>query len=243
MQPLLSIVVNAYRAQPALDCQLALWRSYPDAIRQAVEWVVVDDGSDPALLITDVAPVAAQPLANPLANPLAITLARIQQDIAWNMPGARNLGALLARGRWLLFHDVDHFLPAASLQRLLQNRSALDAGTLYRFARIEDGVAINPHINSFLCSRDAFWRAGGYDEDFAGHYGHEDACLLSAWQSRVGGLLLLNNVWLEVNPRLATTGLDRDTRRNSALLRQKAAAGHPVARSRLRFDWQLQPAV
>lgn len=232
MEPLLSIVVNAYRAQPALDCQLALWRSYPDAIRQAVEFVVVDDGSAPALQIG--------PAAEP---PLAITLARIQQDIAWNMPGARNLGALLARGRWLLFHDVDHFLPAASLQLLLQNRTALEAGRLYRFARIEDGVAINPHINSFLCSRDAFWRAGGYDEDFAGHYGHEDACLLSAWQSRVGGLLLLNNVWLEVNPRLATTGLDRDTRRNSALLRQKAAAGHPVARSRLRFDWQLQPAA
>ena len=232
MEPLLSIVVNAYRAQPALDRQWALWRGYPEALRQAVEFVVVDDGSDPALQITDIAPGPARPLA--------ITLARIQQDIAWNMPGARNLGALLARGRWLLFHDVDHFLPGASLQLLLQHRAALDAGTLYRFARIEDGVAINPHINSFLCSREAFWRAGGYDEDFAGHYGHEDACLLQTWQARVGGLLLLNKVWLEVNPRLATTGLNRDTRRNSALLRHKAAAGHPVARSRLRFDWALQ---
>ena len=235
MQPLLSIVVNAYQAQPALDRQLALWRGYPDALRQVVEFVVVDDGSAPALQITADAPSAARPLN--------ITLARIQQDIAWNMPGARNLGALLARGPWLLFHDVDHFLPVQSLQLLLQHRAALGAATLYRFARIEDGVAINSHINSFLCSRSAFWRAGGYDEDFAGHYGHEDACLLSAWQSRVGGLLLLNNVWLEVNPRLGTTGLDRDTTRNSALLRQKAAAGHPVARSRLRFDWALQASA
>lgn len=235
MEPLLSIVVNAYRAQPALDRQLALWRSYPDALREAVEFVVVDDGSDPPLHIT---PDLAQ-----AAQPLPVTLARIQQDIAWNMPGARNLGALLARGRWLLFHDVDHFLPAASLALLLQHRGALDGATLYRFARVEDGVAINPHINSFLCSRDGFWRAGGYDEDFAGHYGHEDACLLQAWQARVGGLLLLGDVWLEVNPRLATPGLSRDTTRNSALLRHKAADGHPVARSRLRFDWQLQPAA
>ena len=235
MQPLLSIVVNAYQAQPALDRQLALWRGYPDPVRQVVEFVVVDDGSAPALQITADAPSAARPLN--------ITLARIQQDIAWNMPGARNLGALLARGPWLLFHDVDHFLPVHSLQLLLQHRAALDAATLYRFARIEDGVAINSHINSFLCSRDAFWRAGGYDEDFAGHYGHEDACLLQAWQARVGGLLLLNNVWLDVNPRLATTGLSRDTTRNSALLRQKAAADHPVARSRLRFDWALQASA
>ena len=242
MQPLLSIVVNAYQAQPALDRQLALWRGYPDALRQVVEFVVVDDGSAPALQIT-AEPPDAPGAAQPLAVSLPITLARIQQDIAWNMPGARNLGALLARGPWLLFHDVDHFLPVQSLQLLLQHRAALDAGTLYRFARMEDGVAINSHINSFLCSRSAFWRAGGYDEDFAGHYGHEDACLLSAWQSRVGGLLLLNNVWLEVNPRLATTGLSRDTTRNSALLRQKAAAGHPVARSRLRFDWALQASA
>ncbi len=231
MEPLISIVVNAYRAQGALDRQLALWRSYPGALRQQVEFVVVDDGSDPALQLGQDDPAA-----------LAITLARVDQDIAWNMPGARNLGALLARSRWLLFHDVDHFLPVQSLQRLLHHRDALAAGTLYRFARTEAGQAINPHINSFLCERAAFWRAGGYDEDFAGHYGHEDACLLAAWQARIGGLLLLDNVWLDAQPRYSTTGLDRDTRRNSALLRHKVAAGHPVARSRLRFDWSLAQA-
>ena len=235
MEPQISIVVNAYRAQPALDRQLALWRSYPQALRQAVEFVVVDDGSAPALHL------APDPAEAKL--PLAITLARIQQDIAWNMPGARNLGALLARGRWLLCHDIDHFLPAASLLTLLQHAQALDAATLYRFARLEDGVAINPHINSFLCQRAGFWRAGGYDEDFAGHYGHEDACLLQAWQAHGGRLMLLSDVWLTVNPRLATTGLSRDTTRNSALLQHKAASGHPVARSRLRFDWQVQAAA
>jgi glycosyltransferase involved in cell wall biosynthesis len=232
MDPLISVVVNAYLAQPALDRQIALWRQYPDPLRQATEFVVVDDGSQP--------PLQALPAPSGSSDGLALTLARIQQDIPWNMPGARNLGALLARGRWLLFHDLDHFLPAASLQLLLQHQSALEGGTLYRFARMEDGEAINSHINSFLCARDAFWRAGGYDEDFAGHYGHEDACLLAAWQARVGPMVLLNDVWLEVDARMPTPGLSRDTTRNSELLRQKTAAGHPVARSRLRFDWQLQ---
>ena len=233
---MISLVVNAYQAQAALDRQLAQWRLWPLALRCAVEVVVVDDGSARPLAVD----------AGAVPQGMRLQLARIHEDIAWNMPGARNLGALLARGEWLLFHDVDHFVPADGLALLLAHRQRLDARTLYRFARSADGQLINPHINSFLCGRDGFWCAGGYDEDFAGHYGHEDSCFHGAWGARVGPQLMLTDVVLDVHPRFATQGLDRDTTHNSALFRHKAAEGFVPSRRRLRFDWStavLAPAV
>ncbi len=231
-QRFISIVINAYNAQAALERQLANWLDYAPESLAAIEFVVVDDGS--------AMPLAIDPAALPLGTRLL--LARIEQDIAWNMPGARNLGALLAQGRFLLFHDVDHFLPQGALARLLHNADALRGDTLYRFARIEAGAPIDSHINSFLCSRDGFLRSGGYDEDFAGHYGHEDSFFLNGWAACIGPMVMLNNVWLDAQPRYSTPGLSRDTGRNSALFRQKTAAdgGTGAAQTRLRFPWTLQ---
>lgn len=231
MQRLVSLIVNAYSAQPALDRQLAHWAGYPRALLEQVELVVVDDGS----------PVPLQLPADALPAGGRVVLGRIQQDIAWNMPGARNLGAMLAGGRFLLFHDIDHFLPAASLSLLLGNAASLAADTLYRFHRLENGQPINSHVNSFLCARDGFLRIGGYDEDFAGHYGHEDSFFLNTWTARNGPMVMLNNVWLDAQPRFSTTGLDRDTTRNTALYQHKTAAGGADAMApRLRFPWSMQ---
>ncbi|MEO8297187.1 MAG: glycosyltransferase [Burkholderiales bacterium] len=230
MERHISIVINAYNAQAALDRQLANWGDYAPEALARVEFVVVDDGSaEPMRLDAAALPPGAR-----------VLLARVDEDIAWNMPGARNLGAMLASGRCLLFHDVDHFLPQGALQRLLGNHGSLAADTLYRFARIEAGVPIDSHINSFLCSRDGFLRAGGYDEDFAGHYGHEDSWFLNSWTSRVGPMVALTNVWLEAQPRYSTPGLNRDTQRNSALFAQKTAELAQQARRQLRFAWSLQ---
>lgn len=228
---LISIVINAYNAQAALERQLAHWAGFAPEMRARLEVVIVDDGS-------------AQPLSvapGQLPQGLRCTLARIEQDIAWNMPGARNLGALLARSPFLLMHDIDHFVPAAALALLLGNMASLAVDTLYRFHRVENGEPINSHVNSFLCARDGFLRIGGYDEDFAGHYGHEDSFFLNTWTARNGPMVMLSNVWLDVQPRFSTPGLDRDTARNSALFRHKTAAGgaDPKA-SRLRFPWSTQ---
>lgn len=230
MQRDISIVINAYNAQAALDRQLAHWAAYPPAVLRALEVVIVDDGS--------AEPLRVQPQQLPPG--LRFSLARVEQDIAWNMPGARNLGALLAQGRWLLLHDIDHFLGGEAMALLVANRGALATKTLYNFQRVENGELINPPVNCFLCSRDGFWTAGGYDEDFAGHYGHEDSFFLNTWRSRVGDMLMLTDLRWEVQPRFMTQHLDRDTARNTALYRQKMAQPGPLARQRLRFPWTVQ---
>jgi glycosyltransferase involved in cell wall biosynthesis len=228
----ISIVINAYNAQEALDRQLADWAAYEPALRERVEFIVVDDASAVPLQVS----------AASLPGELRLSLARIHQDIAWNMPGARNLGALLASGRFLLFHDIDHFLPPLALKRLIDNADALHTNTLYSFQRFLDGQQIHLAVNCFLCSRDGFWQVGGYDEDFAGHYGHEDRFFLDAWVGRIGPRVLLTNVWLEVVKRYGTQGLSRDTARNAALFQQKLDAGllGHTPRSRLRFPWSVQ---
>lgn len=227
---LISIVINAYNAQAALDRQVAHWAGYPREVLERVEFVVVDDGSPvPLVLPPDALPAGRR-----------VVLGRVEQDIAWNMPGARNLGALLAGGRFLLFHDIDHFVPAQALALLLDHPAALAADTLYRFHRVENGQPINSHVNSFLCARDGFLRIGGYDEDFAGHYGHEDSFFLNTWTARNGPMVMLNEVWLDAQPRFSTAGLDRDTTRNTALFRQKLGRPDPSPPTRLRFPWTVQ---
>lgn len=227
---LISIVINAYNAQAALERQLAHWSGFAPEVLARLEVVIVDDGSAQPLLV--------EPGALPKG--LRFTLARIAQDIPWNMPGARNLGALLARSPFLLMHDIDHFLPGAGIALLQQHLQQLSPTTLYNFPRTENGELINPPVNCFLCSRDGFWRVGGYDEDFAGHYGHEDGWFLHQWRSRVGNMLMLNDLRWEVQPRFATQHLSRDTTRNTALYRQKLAQTEASPPTRLRFPWTVQ---
>lgn len=229
MNPIISIVINCYQAQAALDQQLASWSKFGPAVLQQLEFVIVDDGSNPAIKV-DRAQLPAD---------MRLVLARIEQDIPWNMPGARNLGALLARGEFLLLYDIDHFLTESAFERLLINRPALSATVNYKFSRTQDGEPINSPVNCFLCSREGFWRAGGYDEDFAGYYGHEDSYFLRDWQQHVGPLVLLTDLFFEVRTQYATAGLSRDTGRNSALFQQKLATEQLRARSRLRFAWSV----
>lgn len=227
---LISIVINAYNAQAALERQLAHWAGFAPEVRARLEVVIVDDGS-------------AQPLfvePGQLPQGLRFTLARIEEDIAWNMPGARNLGALLARSPFLLMHDIDHFLSGDGVALLQSHLHQLSAKTLYNFPRELDGERINPPVNCFLCSRDGFWQVGGYDEDFAGAYGHEDGYFLRQWRERVGDMLMLTDLHWEVQPRFATQHLSRDTTRNSALYRQKVATPPAPATTRLRFPWTVQ---
>lgn len=227
--PLFSIIINGYRCQDALNEQVAVWRGYAPAMLAAVEFIVVDDGSTPPLEIArDSLPPGA-----------ALTLARITEDIPWNMPGARNLGGLLARGRFLIFHDVDHFLPAESLGALIAASSQLQPTAAYRFMRLENDVPTYPHVNSFVCSRAGFWQAGGYDEDFAGHYGHEDGYFRMCWEKFTGVVVQMSDVHLVERPHFRTAGLSRDTTRNSMLLQQKLAEGFSNARPRLRFAWRV----
>lgn len=218
----LTLITHVYNAQGPVDQQLALWRQFSPDLLARLSFLVIDDHSDEPLTVDK--------------GPLDLRLLRVDDDIAWNMPGCRNLAATVAETPWMLYFDVDNVVSEASLRKIVNALPGLDTNRLHVFRRVEGGVDVEPHINSFLITRQGFFRAGGYDEDFSGHYGFEDVLFRMMWRKHVGTEVLLTDIAFE-QLRFRTAGLDRDTARNQALIQSRAAAGMPKPKGMLRFGW------
>jgi hypothetical protein len=235
----LTIIVPFYRNCQMLQRQHWEWNQYPKGVRI----VVVDDGSpEPAnALLKD----------SPLGDQLRVY--RIQEDIPWNRNGARNLGANVAETKWIIQIDIDHILPADSLRQLLTKNLSLKGW--YRFARFrcgradetrrKDAVAddvefaqIRPHGDSYLCPKELYWKAGGYNEDFSGCLGGGSPFLKVLEDE--GPVKVLEDVCLHVYTRdkiqdASDFTLSRDV---SEYKRRKAAMkGHYRGKNPLRFSW------
>lgn len=181
-EPLITMIVPFYRQGGMLAVQLATWAGYPREVRDAFDFVVVDDCS----------PEPAEPVVSVwnMQGRLPVQLYRIDKDVPWNRGMARNLGTKMAGTPWVLHVDTDHVLPpesAATLVDSLQTLQPSDTGW-FRFKRLRIGRAdetrkkdkipermdigeIHPHIDSYCCTPGAYWKAGGYNEDFSGVLG------------------------------------------------------------------------
>lgn len=223
----LTLITHVYNAQGPVERQLAQWKQFKPALLARLQFLVIDDHSDDPLQLDK--------------GPLDLRLVRVDDDIDWNMPGCRNLAATLAETPWMLFFDVDNLLAEDGLLKIVNALPRLDSQRLHVFRRTENGVDVEPHINSFLITRQGFWRAGGYDEDFSGHYGFEDVLFRMMWRKHVGSEVLLTDIAFE-QIAFRTGGLDRDLARNQALIARRAAQGLPKPRGMLRFNWSDQAA-
>lgn len=88
-------------------------------------------------------------------------------NIPWGNSRARNIGAINASNKYLLFIDVDHTIKN-QIGNLWNDR-------VYKFKRVLNKTEW--HCNTLLMHRDIFFSVGGYDERFCGHYGYEDRYL------------------------------------------------------------------
>lgn len=218
----ITLITHVYNAQNGIDFQCQIWRSYPEEVRRHLEFIVVDDHSD-------------QPLSIDRTG-LNLRQFRVDDDVDWNMPGCRNLAAMHANSPWLLYFDCDNVLSAPQAALLHAGLGRLDPRKLYVFGRSIDGQLVDPHINSFLISRSGFFAVGGYDEDFAGHYGYEDVLFRNMWRRHMDGEILLTDLVL-TQMGWRTEALDRNVERNKALIERKASEGFKKPVGLIRFNW------
>lgn len=237
---LLSFVLPYYENPGMLAHQYGVWASYPANLKDRIEIILVDDGSP-----TDPAARVARPDGLP---PLRIY--RVLIDKPWNQHGARNLGAKMAGMPWLFLTDMDHVLPAESLERLMEKRNR---GSVYTFARVDapdmeptrsPNGSLKPHPNTFAMTKDMYWNIGGYDERFCGVYGTD-----SLFRSRAAANAKMRHLAdvpiirysREVIPDASTRTLPRKEGRGNAknlLLRRLIEEGSLNRIETLTFPWE-----
>lgn len=136
-----------------------IYSSYDNSILKQIHFVFVDDGSKTPITIAD-------------DVNLNYTLVRINENINWNQPGARNLGVQYAKSENILVTDLDIFFPENLLESLLYFYPPRNS--IFKFETYAGMTKVDPHFNVFFMNKDVFLRTKGVDEDFSGAYGQDD---------------------------------------------------------------------
>ena len=218
----------------ALTSLLRSYLAYDKGILDRLQFVIVDDGSP-------------FPVKLPNDLDLNILLIRINEDIPWNQPGARNLGVVYARSDKLLLTDLDHEIPEQTFKYTLTMNNP--GRTIFKMRRVDPlNPNRRPHPNTFVLSRARFLRYYGYDEEFTGHYGFDDS-MFWRWQRNHGTrfryLPPSCHATCRILPREQGHLLERDLAHNRAIAEQKKRLwktyGYEAGHSRrfLGFTWNI----
>jgi len=154
-----------------------------------VELILVDDGSTPPIQVE-----------TSIKN---FALIQTNDFREWTWPVARNTGARLAKGEYLIMADLDHIIT-----REIIDKARTFSGDFMRFHRQfcvldEDGninqdrdvlrsyglpdsykLTLTPHRNQFCMHRDLYWKMGGFREDRIGlpYPQREDGDFAALWR-------------------------------------------------------------
>lgn len=224
----LSIVCNMYndkKDSKEADDFIYQFRNFPPDLKSKFELILVDDCSP--------MPVEVQ------EQGIDTTLLRVDTDIPWNQPGARNLGFLVAAAPKILGTDADMRFTPEVIKRMIKTPADDKVRHCYCYKRCsnipeEKGSYNLPNI--FLISRKTWLSAQGYDEDFAGSYGYDDIALLD----KIPKAQKEPRVFLvDFVGGLNTEALSRDTSVNGSLRAKKKNKKLAYSKDMLRFDWHV----
>jgi len=192
----LSIIIAFYNSHGAVARQVKHFKAMnlPDDI----EFIFIDDGSNPPFNIADY----------DLKN---LRIHATNDKRPWTQGLARNAGAKLAAGEYLLMTDIDHILSKEAIMaaynfsgdKMIFPRYfgvLLEDGTLTQDPAVLEeygmdmnrlntrrGLYASVHGNTFAMKKSTFELLGGYDErhclygHHAGHKQGEDSVLSKAW--------------------------------------------------------------
>jgi len=194
----ITLALLYYQDMALLSRMLDSWLKWPATIRHEFDFLIIDDGSQVGLRAIDLIWPHRERLRMKHVN---LTIYELEQDLAWNVGGARNLAHAVAKTPFVLTTDTDVYMNASVASYLLQT---LD-DSLQEYAKVNtaeqgfnrnqypliiwkffnqllpDGKDFQPHPAVMLASKDAYWALGGCDEDIVGNYGQTD--ILFLWKA------------------------------------------------------------
>lgn len=225
----LTLIMPYYDNPTMMVEQRRAWAKYPEALRQRLHVILVDDGSPRWPALEHVPP--------PDSGLASFRLYRTLVDVRWNWIFCRNLAVQEAQTEWVLMTDIDHVMPGKTLAAVLDG--VLHKSMAYRFSRVDapHKTPYKPHPNTWLMTRDLFYKVGGYDERFSGYYG-TDGEFRNRVQTRSSGIIVLPQVMVryprEVLADASTTTYgrkekqDRENVRRIVLERQEIKNWEPL---------------
>jgi len=243
---ILTIGYLYYRDAKALAEKVEYWKTFDESLLAKTHFLVVDDGSPPD---EAAAPVVEAGAAGSAAR---VTVVAIDQDLVWNIAGARNLIFAVAPTDVVLLMDMDYGVPSGLVAWALGQvpsvaRSCVVLGGFPRDFRFEHERRASRHTGKRhpgvqLMSRRAYWHVGGNDEDLVGHYGHTDP----TFHRKVGLSTCEGRGAPSFVPKLmlAKAGSEgarhpRDARHNGGIAGKKVGGKLPWSTDVLRFSWHV----
>lgn len=168
----ITFVVLYYEEPQFLSHHIETWLSWPSDLRDRFNFLIVDDGSRAGLRAEEL--IAGQ--SDDLRNHIHLEVYYIEQNLCWNIAGARNLAAFMAKTEYIFVCDADTIMPRYQTAKYLLDLRAqsMDLYNLngtqqiqFHFDRfIERGnLSRKPHPAVMLLSKKTYWMSGGCDED------------------------------------------------------------------------------
>jgi len=216
----ITISLSYYNDAKFLHKQLSSFASYPDNI----DIQIIDDGSQ-------IFPI--ENYLNQIQDKISVY--KIIEDIKWNIPGVRNLGAMLSPNPWILHLDMDQIIPLKTIIKI--SKLKLNPMKYYIFNRkLENKTKFT--TGTILLNKKPFWDCGGYDEDFAGIYGHNDPYLKEKLKIIGVKQVRLKNFWINDYQNEASCDLSRsDSEINKSLMKKKLHEKNFFSKC-IRFNWK-----
>ena len=170
----LTFLLLHYNDNFDLANQLHEWRTFSQSALNSIQFLIVDDGSAPQHSAAHVLQANRE-----IAKHFDILVYRIDQNLQWNIGGARNLRFWMADTPWVFMNDADIQVKPETMdfvnQLVTESRNRTDPQHVYLyFQRYRGDSRYKPHPAIMLLRRQDYWRLGGCDEDFVGHYGQTD---------------------------------------------------------------------
>ena len=159
-----TLIYPCFGQEKRISRLLKVWDAWSDDIKDNVQILLIDDHGTPS--------VEDMLLDKTMDCNLAVY--RIQDDVKYNLPGALNLGIMVASTPWILTMDTDYSFEPAVMQRLLSFKP--HQKEVYSFfldtviAGIHQSSDTRVHTNTFLLHKDVFTDLNGFDEDFSGKW-------------------------------------------------------------------------